>query len=204
MSFGESNSRILNLIYQNPGIRFNELMKKGKVSFTTAKKIIDYFLGLGVINDKKVIGGKRVVLRTFYPNFFSEDGRNVFSFVELEKKYEFFKRNKNLVGQFRQLLENINKGIRVVLVFGSFVDSSQTRDSDLDILFLYDGRIDKNKLKKEIERSFVTFNHEVSIRIENFDGFRQNINKGIYETIVKNHVIIKGSQDFFRIFWEGG
>ena len=197
--FLKSEYKILKLIYENPGIRLNELIKKAKVSVATAKKRLDYLSGSGTITEKKIIGGKRTILKNFYPNFSSEEGKNVFSLIESEKKQEFFKKNKDLVGPFKQLLKNINSKIKVILIFGSFAVNSQTKDSDLDILFLIGRKISKEELKKEIERSFVTFNHEISPRVDTLNNFKRNINRGVYQTIVRNHIIIKGSLDFIGL-----
>jgi len=197
--FVKSEYRILKLIYENPGIRLSELIKKARVSGATAKKRLDVLLSSGIITEKKVLGGKKILLKNFYPNFYSEEGGNVFSLIESEKKQEFFRKNKNLIGPFKQLLKNVNGKIKIILVFGSFSTKSQTKDSDLDILFLISGKLDKSKLKKEIERSFVTFNHEISPRVDTLNDFKKNINKEIYQTIIKNHVVIKGALNFIKL-----
>ncbi|MBS3151304.1 winged helix-turn-helix transcriptional regulator [Candidatus Woesearchaeota archaeon] len=203
MIFPKSEYKVLKLIYENPSITLSELIKRARVSAATAKRRLDHLLSSEIITEKKVIGGKRVLLRNFYPNLFSEEGKNTFSLIESEKKQEFFKKNKSLIGPFRQVLKNIKmagKGkIKIVLVFGSFATYSQVKDSDLDILFLSSGEINKEDLKKEVERSFITFNYEISPRIDTLKNFKVNIDKGIYQTIVKNHIIIKGSLDFIRL-----
>src|SRR3989344_3740460 len=203
MIFPKSEYKVLKLIYENPNITLSELIKRARVSAATAKRRLDHLLSSEIITEKKVIGGKRVLLRNFYPNLFSEEGKNTFSLIESEKKQEFFKKNKSLIGPFRQVLKNIKmagKGkIKIVLVFGSFATYSQVKDSDLDILFLSSGEINKEDLKKEVERSFITFNYEISPRIDTLKNFKVNIDKGIYQTIVKNHIIIKGSLDFIRL-----
>jgi len=190
--FLKSENRILRLIYENPEIRLNELIKRARVSVATAKKILDYLLDFNIIIEKKIMGKKKALLKNFYPNLSSEEGKNVFSLIESDKKREFFKRNKNLIGPFNQLLRNIDEKVKVILVFGSFATNSQTKDSDLDVLFLINKKINQNVLKKEIERSFVTFNYEVSPRIDTLINFKENIKKGIYQTIVRDCIIIKG------------
>lgn len=199
MIFPKSEYKILKLIYENPGIRLNELIKKARVSVATAKTRLYYLLNSKIIIEEKITGGKRTLLKNFYPNLESEEGRNVFSLIESEKKQEFFKKNKNLIGPFKQLLRNVDGKIKVILIFGSFATYSQTKDSDLDLLFLISEKINKNILKKEIERSFVTFAQEISPRIDILNNFKNNLNKGIYQTIVKNHVIIKGNLDYIKL-----
>jgi len=199
MIFHKSGYKILKLIYENPGIRLSELMKKAGVSAATAKQRLNYLINLEIIIEKKIIGGKRVLLKNLYPNLLSEEGKNVFSLIESEKKQEFFEKNKNLISPFNQLIRNLEGKIRIILVFGSFANQSQTKDSDLDILFLVNKEMsesEKKKLKKEIERSFVTFNHEVSPRIDNLKNFKKNLDKDVYQSIIKNHVVVKGGLEF--------
>lgn len=197
--FPKSESKILELIYKNPGIRLSDLIKKANVSVATANKRLLHLIDSEIIKEEKITGGKRVLLKTYYPNFKSEEGKNIFSLIESEKKHAFFKRNKNLIGPFNQLLRNINKNIKIILVFGSFANFSQSKDSDLDILFLFDKVIDNGELKKEIERSFVTFGHNLSPRIDSISNFKKNLNEGVYYSILKNHVIVKGFLNFVEL-----
>ena len=194
--FLKSEYRIMELIYENPGIRLSELIKRARVSVATANKRLDSLLSSNIVTEKKTMGGKKVLLKNFYPNLFSEEGRNVFSLIESKKKQEFFERNKDLAGPFDQLLKNIDKKIKIILIFGSFTTYSQDKDSDLDILFLIDEKINQGILKKEIERSFVTFKHEISPRIDILSNFK---NEGVYQTIIKNHIIVKGALYYFDI-----
>jgi len=199
MIFPKSEFKILKLIYENPGIRLNELIKRARVSVNTAKERLNHLLNLKIIHEEKITGGKRVILKNFFPNLNTEEGKNVFSLIESEKKQDFIEKNKKLKGAFNQILKNSEKEIKIILVFGSFASNSQTKDSDLDILFLTNKKINKNNLKKEIERSFVTFNHELSPRIDTFNNFKKNINSGVYQTILKNHIIIKGNMNYIKL-----
>lgn len=199
MIFPKSEFKILKLIYENPGIRLTEIMKNAGVSTSTAKERLNRLLSLDIIKVKEIRGGRRIILKNYYPNFLSEEGKNVFSLIESEKKQDFFKKNRNLKGPFRQLLRNIESKIKIILIFGSFANQSQTKNSDIDILFLTNKEINRGELKKEIERSFVTFNHEISPRIDTLQNFKKNIDKDVYKTIIKNHIIIKGLLDFIEL-----
>jgi hypothetical protein len=187
-----SQERILRLIYTNPGIRMNELVSRASVSVATATKRLAYLLAMNVITEERITGGKRVLLRMFYPDLESEEGRSVFALLESERRHEFLEGNPELTGPFAQLTRNLPDAVRIVLVFGSFADGSRTEGSDLDILFLTDGDVDRERLRKEVERSFATFPHEVSPRIDTIDMYRDKRGMGIYGAIRRNHVIITG------------
>lgn len=196
--FIKSEYGILKIIYENHGIRLTSLMQKARVSAATLKIRVGKLLERGIIKEEKIFGKKKVILKNLYPNFESEYGKQSFSLIELEKRHEFLKKNKNLAIPFKQLANNV-KGIKVILVFGSFANYSETRDSDLDILILGDKLLNKEMLKKEIERSFATFNHEISPRIDTYNNFRKNKTNEIYQTIIQNHVVIYGALNFIEM-----
>lgn len=187
-----SMEHILRLIYTNPGIRMNELVSRASVSVATATTRLTHLLAMNIITEERITGGKRVFLRMFYPNLECEEGRSVFALLEAERRYEFLEGNPELAGPFAQLTRNLTDKVRIVLVFGSYADGSRTDESDLDILFLIDGDVDRERLRKEIERSFVTFRQEVSPRVDTIDRYREKRGMGIYGTIRRNHVIITG------------
>ena len=191
-----SLERILRLIYTNPGIRMNELVSRASVSVSTAMNRLDDLLAMNVITEERVLGGQRVLLRMFYPDLESEEGRCMFGLLEAEKRHRFFDRNPALASPFEQLERNLPPGVGIALVFGSYADGSQEEDSDLDLLFLADGDVDHDILRKEIERAFATFPGEVSARIDTIDTYRDQRGMGIYGSIRRNHVIITGCLDY--------
>lgn len=193
--FAKSFFNILKLIYENPGIKLSDIMMKAKVSANTLKSRINDLLENKMIIEKKITGGKRVLLKNFYPNFESEEGKYIFSLIETVKKRDFFNKNPKFIGPFKQLMSNV-KDIRIVIVFGSFASYSQTKDSDVDILLLIEKEINKEFLKKEIEKAFVTLEHEISPRVDTIKNFIKNKNESIYQNIIKNHIIIKGALEF--------
>ncbi len=197
--FPKSEYQILKVIYENPGIKISELVDKAKVSVGTGQKRLDHLLGLDIIKEDKITGGGKTLIRRFYPNFKSEEGKSAYILIESEKREQFMDENKDLIGPFNQLLRNLDKNVKILMIFGSFANYSQTEDSDLDILFLTNGEIDTENLKKEIERSFVTFDHEISPRIDTVGNFRKNFDKEIYQTIVRNHIILEGTSKFIEI-----
>jgi len=197
--FPKSEYQILKVIYENPGIKISELLDRAKVSVGTGQKRLDHLLGLDIIREEKITGGSKTLIRRFYPNFKSEEGKSAYILIESEKREKFMNKNKDLVGPFNQLLRNLDENVKILMIFGSFANYSQTEDSDLDILFLTNGEIDTENLKKEIERSFVTFDHEISPRIDTVGNFRKNFDKEIYQTIVRNHIILGGTSEFIEI-----
>jgi len=196
MIASKSYYKILEAIYINSEIRLNELIRKSSISVETAKARLDELLETGIIKEKRLKSGKKTIIRNFYPNLESEEGLIAFSLVELEKKNGFFIKNTKLIGPFKELIKEL-KEIEIVLIFGSFASFSQTEDSDLDLLLLTTNRYNKERIKKTIERSFVTFDHEVSPRVELIKNFKKN---ALYDSIKKNHIVVKGILRYIKNF----
>lgn len=196
MIFTKSYDKILELIYNNPGIRLNELIKRARISVDTAKNRLNVLLNSKIIKEKRIVSGKKILLKNFFPNLNYEEGKYTFSLVEIKKKNDFFNKNPKLINPFSQLIREIGDDIDIILVFGSFANYSQTKDSDLDLLLLTNKKINKNQIKKSIERSFITFDYQVSARTDSIKNFKKN--KDIYETIKDNHIIIFGTLKFIE------
>jgi len=192
----KSYYKILQLIYHSPGIRLNELIRKSNVSVATAKTILDELLESNIIKEEIIRGEKKAILRNFYPSLNSEEAEMVFSMIEIEKKDAFLRKHKNLIGPLKGLVEQI-KDAETILIFGSFASFSETDDSDLDILLIMKKNFDKGKVKKIMERSFITYNGEVSPRLTNIKKLKEN--KSFLESIKINHIIIKGYLNFLKI-----
>ena len=87
----------------------------------------------------------------------------------------------------RNIIEKIQKNpkINLAVLFGSYAKGIAKKESDIDV---YINTTDK-KLKKEIE----IINTRLSIKIGSYD--RSNL---LIKEIEKNHVIIKGIEDYYE------
>ena len=191
-----SKYNLLKSIYYGKGIRFTDLMKKAKASTATAQQRVKELIDSGVAVEKIEKSGKKVLNRKFYPNFESEEGRTLFSLVELDKKSAFLKRYAAFAGPVKHLLNESLPHVKVIIIFGSFANYSAGKESDLDLLFLVDKKYD---FSKAVERSLSTLECEISPRIELVADFKKNINDSLHKTIIENHVIISGALDFINI-----
>lgn len=194
MIFPIPNSKfnILKEVYYNPGIRLTNLIKKVRVSSDTAQNTIKSLVNSDILGIKEMKGGKRVILKQLFPNLKTEEGKILFSLIELEKKRDFLLRNRLLLGPLRQITRNVGKDVKVILIFGSYANNSNTKESDLDLLFLV---IKKINLSKIIQDSFSTSDVEVSPRIETISVFVKS-KDAIHRSILNNHVVIHGASNF--------
>jgi predicted nucleotidyltransferase len=199
MIFPVSNSKykILKCIYENPGIKISEILKKTKTSQKEGYKNINEFLKIKVIEEK--LEGEKPTLRLFSPHF-SEAGRLIFSLIEEEKKLEFFERYKELKGAFEHFQNEAKEIADCAIIFGSFARYSAEKTSDIDMLVLTKKSYRK-KLDKISETCFVTLKNRVELRIIETEDFIRLLKKrdNFALQILKEHVIIINPQMWIDI-----
>lgn len=86
-----------------------------------------------------------------------------------------------------------------LILFGSFAKSRETRDSDIDMLFLAEKEADKSLLAIiEAETG-----KEVNVKSMRVKAFTEGLNNGdaLIMEIVKNHIILKGADSVCDILW---
>lgn len=74
---------------------------------------------------------------------------------------------------------------RVIILFGSYSNSTAKKDSDIDIYVET-----KNKEVKQIIKSI---NSKINVKMGPFD-----LDSNLIKEIIKNHIIIKGVEDFYE------
>lgn len=188
--------RIVRTIYENPGINLTSLIRKVKLSPNFVLMYVNKLSSFGLIKENQVKRKKKVHVRNLKFNFKNLLTKFICSVVELDKKLLFFKKYKKLNSYFLQLNELFNKKIEFAVIYGSYFRLSVDKDSDLDLLIV--GSPDKEMLKR-IKEIFVTLDSEVSIKIESTSKFLSNIDKPLYQNILKEHVIVYGEMDYAKI-----
>lgn len=114
--------------------------------------------------------------------------KEIIQLIELQRKINFLERYKNLKELFFELERRIEG---ILVIFGSYANFRANSKSDLDIFVI--GKI------KDIEDLEELYN--VKINIVKSSKSKFNKNEHIIKEIIKNHVIIKGLEDFVELIW---
>jgi uncharacterized protein len=117
-------------------------------------------------------------------------------FAEEYKRISFLQKNdliKEIITKIIPYIQGIG------LIFGSYAKGIERKDSDLDIFII--GEYNKKEIKS------ISKNYGIEISIKNYPNkiFEDNINKDILiKEVIKDHVIIKNSEDFIgKVFTYG-
>jgi len=121
-------------------------------------------------------------------NKLNPETKEIIKMVEIARKNEFIEHHNKLKALFEELGKRA-KGI--LIVFGSYANFTNKSDSDLDILNI-DGSLDIEDIK---DRFKVKIN-PVKIDLKKF-----NKEEVFIKEIIKNHVILKGVEDFVDLIW---
>ena len=126
---------------------------------------------------------KYYYLNEFYPYI-----KEIIQQMEIQRKINFLEKYKKLKELFLKL-EKQSEGIFVI--FGSYANFSATVKSDLDVFII--GNI------KEIGDLEELYN--IKINVIKSDKNRFNKNEHIMKEIIKNHIILKGTEGFVDLIW---
>ena len=127
---------------------------------------------------------------------YNEEGRNKVFFIKNNlkaKNYvysaEIYKLSKllRMHAELGIIFENIKKNFPkgMIILFGSYAKGISKKESDIDIYI----ETTDNKVKHKIQ----DLNSRLSLKIGKFD-----INSLLVKEIIKNHVIIRGVEDFYE------
>ena len=125
----------------------------------------------------------------YFLNKLNPQMKDIFKVVELGRKNIFLERYvkiKELVFE----LEKRAKGI--IIIFGSYSNFTSNQKSDLDV-FVIGGIKDSEDLEEK-------YNFKINIVKSTLEKF--NKTDVFIKEIMKNHIILKGVEDFIELTWE--
>lgn len=114
--------------------------------------------------------------------------KEIIKITEIARKNKFIEHHNKLKALFEEL-EKRTKGI--LIVFGSYSNFTDKSDSDLDILNI-DGSLDIEDIKDKYKVKI----NPVKIELKKF-----NKEEVFIKEIIKNHIILKGVEDFVDLIW---
>lgn len=146
----------------------------------------------------------------FRPSLENEELLKIFEYLELEKKKEFYKKNKKIARLLQKYTEEIvalsDKKIQLVILFGSVARGEWTKGSDIDILVVVSGK--ENEVipilnKAKIDVSPLLEIRPISTTTQKFvEGFKKRTE--FYDELWKDRLILYNEFLFWQLVREGG
>ena len=185
MIYDKTSIKIIEEVYINPGIHKRELSKKLHLGMPS----IDY--SIKKIGDllKKAKSGNRI---NYFLNYANSNITPILSAIEYSRIEKFPTKIKIAVNDF--LLELEKKPI-MTLIFGSYARGDYTKNSDLDILLVFQKLDDEKYIEttaKKISMRTNTRINPVYLDYKLFKDSFHNSTKAFYKNLKENKIILIG------------
>ena len=199
--------KILEVFLKNPfqEVHLREIARLSKSSLTN----VDSSMRLFVKNDM-FIKHEMSHSTSFKPNLENEEIIKVFELLELERRKNFYLKNKNIVRLLKKYSETIvevsNKKIQMVILFGSVARGQWTKKSDIDILAVVLDKEDNiidilNKAKADASPLLEI--SPLSTTVKKFvEGLKTKTE--FYENLWNDRIILYNEFLFWQLIKEGG
>jgi len=168
----------------NRRIYGRDIAKKLKMNQKTASNILNKLEKENILKFSKEGKNKYYFLNKFNPQI-----KEIIKLIEINHKVKFLEKYKRLKELFDKL-EQRTQG--VLIVFGSYAGFSANEKSDLDIFVL--GKITDTEDLEQI------YNIKINLIKSNKEKFNKQDN--FVKEIIKNHIILKGLEDFIELIWQ--
>lgn len=207
MLIPDRRRKMLEVFMKSPfkEIHLREIARLSKVSLTNANSSLKLFVKNDMFKRRNVSN-----MAFFKPNLESEDILKIFEFLELEKRKDFYNKNKKIARLLQKYAQDIidlsNKRIQLVILFGSVARGEWTKGSDIDILVVVsekdkDVTVALNKAK--IDTSSLLEIRPISTTVDKFvEGFSKKTE--FYDELWKDGIVLYNEFLFWRLIKEGG
>ena len=134
-------------------------------------------------------------------NLENEKTHVLLTLSEIERKEEFYSKNRELKLILEDLVNSLKETFRAklysIVLFGSYAKGTASKDSDIDILILA-----KNKapIFRKIKDLYAKYGREINVIILTPKELEQQKQKEFVKEIIKNHYILYGSEKFILRF----
>ncbi|MCK5625196.1 nucleotidyltransferase domain-containing protein [Candidatus Pacearchaeota archaeon] len=167
----------------NKRIYGRNVAQKLKVNQKTVSNTLNELERENILKFTQEGKNKYYYLNKFYPYI-----RETIQLIETQRKINFLEEHNKLKELFLELEKRI-KGI--LIIFGSYANFSSNEKSDLDLFVI--GEI------KDTEDLEELYNIKINIVKSNKNKF--NKEDYIIKEIIKNHIVLKGAEDFIKLIW---
>lgn len=191
--FGKGKEKILECFYRNrqKELYFSEILRETKLTQNTTLKHLKNLQTANLISSTKKIGNTFYKINSKNPQLYS-----IFSYFDYKKLNELPSERKRAINEF---LDKLKIKPIIALIFGSTAKGTFGKESDIDILLIFNRKeSDDKKLKADIE---AVTGAKIQTFIIDFDYFKEQILKEEDKVIthaIKTGFAITGFDKFYK------
>lgn len=207
MLIPDKRKKILEVFFKDPfqEVHLREAVRLSGVSRNNVDNSMRLFVKEDVFKRREISN-----MVFFKPNLENEELLKIFELLELEKRKDFYSKNKKIARLLQKYSDMIvglsDKKIQIVVLFGSVARGDWTKDSDVDILAVVSGK--ENEVtavlnKAKIDAGPLLEISPISTTTEKFvDGFRKRTE--FFDELWKDRVVLYNEFLFWQLIREGG
>ena len=191
--FGKGKEKILECFYRNRKreLYFSEILRETKLTQNTTLKHLANLQRFNMIISTKKIGNTFFKINSKNPLIYA-----ILSYFDYKKLNELPSERKRAINEF---LDKIQVKPLIVIVFGSTAKGTFGKESDIDIILIYNKKeLEDSKIKKDIE---ATTGIKIQIFIIDFEYFKEQILKeedSVITHAIKTGFPITGNDKFYK------
>ena len=191
--FGKGKEKILECFYRNRKreLYFSEILRETKLTQNTTLKHLANLQRFNMIISTKKIGNTFFKINSKNPLIYA-----ILSYFDYKKLNELPSERKRAINEF---LDKIQVKPLIVIVFGSTAKGTFGKESDIDIILIYNKKeLEDSKIKKDIE---ATTGIKIQIFIIDFEYFKEQIIKeedSVITHAIKTGFPITGNDKFYK------
>ncbi|MBI2675716.1 MAG: nucleotidyltransferase domain-containing protein [Candidatus Aenigmarchaeota archaeon] len=187
--------RIVDLLARNPGRKFtiNEIARELEEYYSFVHRTAGRLAKDDVIDKSRV--GKSYICSL---NMENEKTLALMVLGEIEKKDEFYGRNRELGLMLEDLVKSLSTqpGVDAIVLFGSYAKGAATKESDVDILVVAGRKAEIGRTAKEM---YAKYGKEINPVIITSQEFRKQKEKAIIKEIISGHCVLYGAKNFVNL-----
>ena len=117
--------------------------------------------------------------------------------IEEKRTEEFLTKNPKLK-VVKKYIEELNYPFLIVLVFGSYVKKTKTKNSDIDICIILDNKIKFIELHEKL--NLLSLNLEIQkFTFKEFISMIEKKQNNLGNEIIKNNIILYGKENYYNL-----
>ncbi|MBS3072285.1 nucleotidyltransferase domain-containing protein [Candidatus Pacearchaeota archaeon] len=193
--YDKTEIRILELIYLNPGIHKRELSKQLKLGMPS----IDYGLKKisRLIKQKK--SGNQI---NYFLDYSKEEFTSSLNIVEYLRFERLPAKVRLAINDF---LKELSEKPIIVVIFGSYASGNYTKNSDIDILLVFQKIEDSKKIENTAKKISMKTNTQLNPVYLSYQEFKEsfhNSTKEFFKKLKKDKIILIGIEWWRQLVYE--
>lgn len=123
-------------------------------------------------------------------------------YIEHLKAEELLKKNKDIALFVEEAIKKINLGFFSLLLFGSYAESKQRKNSDIDILMIIESLQDTEIIERtlqQISERYGNFHCNVISKESVKEMLNQREKLNVINETLNKHIVFFGAEDYYRL-----